>query len=155
MADRVLVDTNILLYAYDRGEPVKQPQAFAILDLLVKRHLGVLTPQVLAEFFVNATKKLDPPLTLQEAYVRIQNYLLAWDVLDLTGLIVLEAARGVREYRMAYWDAQIWAAARLHQVQVVLTEDFNLGAVIEGVRFLNPFADDFDLENWLSSQGDG
>ena len=62
MAGRILVDTNILLYAYDRGESAKQPLALTILDRLVAHDLGALTPQVLAEFFVNATKKLQPPL---------------------------------------------------------------------------------------------
>ncbi|MGQ9645051.1 MAG: hypothetical protein ACUVWO_00750 [Thermodesulfobacteriota bacterium] len=52
MADRVMVDTNILLYAYDLGEPSEQSQALALLDRLAVNGLGVLTPQVLAEFFV-------------------------------------------------------------------------------------------------------
>jgi len=112
--------------------------------------LGVLTPQVLAEFFVNATSKIEPPLTTKQAYDRIQNYLLSWEVLDLTGPIVLEAVRGVRTHKMAYWDAQIWALARLHQIPIIFTEDFNTGAVIEGVRFVNPFARDFDLDDWMS-----
>ena len=77
MADKILVDTNVLLYAYDRGDPVKQPEAIAVLDRLATLRLGVLTPQVLAEFFVNATRKLEPPLSIEEAYDRIQNYLLA------------------------------------------------------------------------------
>ncbi|MBW1702328.1 MAG: PIN domain-containing protein [Deltaproteobacteria bacterium] len=150
MADKIMVDTNVLLYAYDRGEPVKQPQALAVLDNLTKLHLGILTPQVLAEFFVNATRKLEPPLTVEEAYERIENYLLAWEILDLTGSIVLEAVRGVHTYKMAYWDAQIWASARLHQVNVIFSEDFNTGAVIEGIRFVNPFARGFDLKSWIS-----
>lgn len=150
MADKIMVDTNVLLYAYDRGEPMKQPQALAVLDRLTTLHLGILTPQVLAEFFVNATRKLEPPLTVEEAYERIENYLLAWEILDLTGSIVLEAVRGVRTYKMAYWDAQIWASARLHQVNVIFSEDFNTGAVIEGVRFVNPFARGFDLKSWIS-----
>ena len=150
MLDKIMVDTNVLLYAYDRGEPVKQPQALAVLDRLTTLHLGILTPQVLAEFFVNATRKLEPPLTVEEAYERIENYLLAWEILDLTGSIVLEAVRGVRTYKMAYWDAQIWASARLHQVNVIFSEDFNTGAVIEGIRFVNPFARGFDLKSWIS-----
>lgn len=149
MADKILVDTNILLYAYDRGEPVKQPRSLTILDHLAVSRKGVLTPQILAEFFINAIQKLDPPLTPREAYDRIHNYLLAWEVLDMTGSIVLEAARGVQIYRMAYWDAQIWASARLHQVPVVFTEDFNAGAVIEGVRFIDPFSADFDMDAWF------
>ena len=153
MADKILVDTNILLYAYDSGEPIKQSQAAAILDRLVTLRLGVLTPQVLAEFFVNATRKIEPPLTVKQAYNRIQNYLLSWEVLDLTGLIVLEAVRGVRTYKMANWDAQIWALARMHQIPIIFTEDFNVGAVIEGVRFVNPFSQDFNLDGWLSPSG--
>jgi predicted nucleic acid-binding protein len=146
MADKILVDTNVLLYAYDQGEPVKQSQAAAVLDRLASMRLGVLTPQVLAEFFGNATRKLPRPLTLEQAYERIQNYLLSWEILDLSGSIILEAVRGVRTYQMAYWDAQIWASARLHQIPLIFTEDFNVGAVIEGVRFVNPFEEGFNLD---------
>jgi predicted nucleic acid-binding protein len=150
MADRVMVDTNVLLYAYDRGEPVKQPRALAILDRLVAHDLGVLTSQVLAEFFVNATRKLQPPLTIEDAYGRIQNYLLSWEILDITGAIVLEAVRGVRLYQMAYWDAQIWASARMNQIPLVLTEKFGERAIIEGVRFVNPFGSNLNIEVLLS-----
>jgi predicted nucleic acid-binding protein len=150
MADKIMVDTNILLYAYDQGEPMKQPQAFAVLDRLAMLRLGALTPQVLAEFFVNAIRKIEPPMTVEEAYERIQNFLLAWEVLDLTGQIVLEAVRGVRDHKMSYWDAQIWALARLHQIKVIFSENFNVGSVIEGVRFVNPFAENFDLGSWIS-----
>ena len=146
MADKILVDTNILLYAYDQGEPEKQSQAAAVLDHLVTLRLGVLTPQVLAEFFVNATRKLEKPLTEEEVYDRIENYLLSWEILDLSGSIILEAVRGVRTYKMAYWDAQIWASARLHQIPLIFTEDFKGGAVIEGVRFVNPFEEGFNLD---------
>lgn len=148
MVDRIMVDTNVMLYAYDTAEPVKRRQAVAILDRLVTRRAGVLTAQVLAEFLVNATRKIEPPLTVEDARVRIQNYLLSWEVLDITGTIVLEAARGVQSYQMSYWDAQIWATARLNQIPVIFTEDFNTGAAIEGVRFINPFAHDFDVESW-------
>ena len=150
MADKILVDTNILLYAYDRGDLEKQSQSIAVLDGLATLRIGVLTPQILAEFFVNATRKLDPPMTVQEGYERIQNYLLSWEIKDMTGPIVLEAVRGVRMYKMAYWDAQIWATARLHQIPVIFTEDFNIGSVIEGVNFVNPLASDFELVRWLS-----
>jgi predicted nucleic acid-binding protein len=149
MADKILVDTNVLLYAYDRGEPMKQPRALSLLNSLVMHDLGVLTSQVLAEFFVNATRNLQPPLTAKEAHERIQNYLLSWEILDITGAIVLEAIRGVRTHQMAYWDAQIWASARLNQIPVVLSEDFGDGVVIEGVKFVNPFGRNFKMEAWL------
>jgi len=149
MADRIMVDTNILLYAYDRGEPSKQPQALTVLDHLAVNGLGVLTSQVLAEFFVNATRRLKPPLTTEEAYGRIQNYLLSWEILDITGPIVLEAARGVRTYQMAYWDAQIWASAKMNQIRVVFSEDFSERVIIEGISFVSPFGSKFNMETWL------
>lgn len=152
MVDSILVDTNVLLYAYDLSDPAKQRRAMETLDRLANRRIGVLTPQILGEFFVNATRKLDPPLPFPDAYESIQNYLLAWHVLDLTGSIVLEAVRGVQTYRMPYWDAQIWASARLNQIPVVFTEDFATGAVIEDVHFVDPFVEDFDLDAWLPVQ---
>jgi predicted nucleic acid-binding protein len=51
----------------------------------------------------------------------------------------------VHEYHFSFWGAQIWAAARLSQVFVVLSEDFDPGAVIEGVRFVDPFGRDFEF----------
>jgi predicted nucleic acid-binding protein len=63
-------------------------------------------------------------------------------------MIVLEAARGVRDHQLSYYDAQIWASARLNQIPVIFSEDFSNGSVIEGVQFMNPLADDFQLELW-------
>lgn len=110
---------------------------------------------MLAEFFVNATKKLRPPLTLEEAYIRIQNYLLSWEVLDINGAIVLEAIRGARTYQMTYWDAQIWASAKMNQISIVISEDFGDGVMIENVRFANPFGSNFKLEAWLPGSETG
>ena len=140
MNGKVFVDTNILVYAYDRSEVQKQRQAIKILNQLVVTRTGVISTQILAEFFVTVTspRRLPYPLSAVEGYERIQNYLQAWEVVDLTGLVVLEAARGVRDYQFSFWDAQIWATARLNQIPVIYTEDFNLGAVIEGVHFTNP-----------------
>jgi predicted nucleic acid-binding protein len=100
---------------------------------------------VLAEFFVTVTRKIAYPLSLREAEVRIQNLLRAWPVIEVTGLIVLEAARGVREHRFSFWDAQIWAAAKLNQIPVVFSEVFSEGRITEGIRFMNPFTSHFKI----------
>lgn len=149
MNDKVFVDTNVLVYAYDRSEPEKQRRALEVLDRLAVTGAGVISTQVLAEFFVALTRKIPAPLSAVEAHERIKNYLQSWAVIDLTGMIVLEAARGVRDHQFNFWDAQIWATARLNQIPAVFSEDFNDGAVIEGVRFVNPFAEGFDIEGWL------
>lgn len=139
MNGRILVDTNILVYAYDHSEPEKQGQALSILERLVTAKTGVISTQVLAEFFVTVTRKIQLPLSAAQAYERIGNYLRSWTVIEVNGWVVLEAVRGVRDYQFSYWDAQIWATAKLSQISVVYSEDFNVGAVIEGVQFINPF----------------
>lgn len=149
MNDKVLVDTNVLVNAYDRAEPQKQQQAIALLDQLVQHEMGVLTTQILAEFFVTVTRKLAAPLSPADAYTRIEHFLLAWTVYETSGLVVLEAARGVRDHQLSFWDAQIWATARLYQLPVVLSEDFSSGPSLEGVRFVNPFDPAFQLDDWL------
>jgi len=150
MRDRVFVDTNLLVYAYDRSEPEKQRQASRILDRLALAGMGVIDTQIMAEFFVAVTRKISAPLSVAEAYQRIQNYIRSWPVLGISEMVVLEAARGVRDHQFSFWDAQIWAAARLNQIPVVFSEDFNTGSIIEGISFVNPFSADFRFEEWIS-----
>jgi predicted nucleic acid-binding protein len=149
MSARALVDTSVLVYAYDRSEPFRQRQALDLLDRLALTGAGAITTQVLAEFFVTVTRKLTAPLSVADAYVRVENYLRVWTVYELSGLVVLEAARGVRDHQLNFWDAQIWAAARLNQLPVVFSEDFNVGATLEGVHFVNPFDPAFQLADWV------
>ena len=149
MSASIFVDTNVLVYAYDRSEPQKQRQALRVLDRLAVTGVGVISTQVLSEFFVAVTRKIATPLSVDQAYDRVKNYLQSWRLLDLTGMVVLEAVRGVRDHQFNFWDAQIWAVARLNQIAVVFSEDFNVGAVVEGVRFVNPLAEDFQIEEWV------
>jgi predicted nucleic acid-binding protein len=142
MSNKVFVDTNILVYTCDRSEPKKQKQALEVLDRLVSTATGVISTQVLAEFFVavTSTRKFASPMSKVEAYEYVQDYMSAWEVVSITPMIVLEAVRGVCHYQLSLWDAQLWAAARLNQIPVIYSEDFNVGAVLEGVSFINPFS---------------
>lgn len=149
MTDKILIDTNVLVYAYDRSEPVKQQQAFMILSVLASTQTGVISTQILSEFFVTVTRKIKPPLSVADAYARLESYIQSWPVIELSGMVVLEAARGVRDYQFSFWDAQVWAVARLHQIPLILSEDFNTGATIEGVHIENPFAPEFQLADWV------
>ncbi|HHW42811.1 PIN domain-containing protein [Desulfofundulus thermobenzoicus] len=145
MNAKVLVDTNILVYAYDPANSGKQQKSIELLDRLAITRSGALSVQILAEFIVTVTRKIAEPLDYDHVRVSVENYLHSWTVFDLTGLIVLEAIRGVREHKFSYWDAQIWATARLNQVPVVLSEDFPSNSTVEGVSFINPFESDFFL----------
>lgn len=135
-----LIDTNILVYAHDPNQPKEAARAIETLDHMQSTQSGWLSAQCLAEFFVVVTRGKDPLLPIERALRQVDLLSRAFRVLDITSMIMLEAARGVRVHRFSYWDSQIWAAARLNQIPVVLTEDFQDGASIEGVRFVDPFA---------------
>jgi predicted nucleic acid-binding protein len=149
MSVRVMIDTNILVYAYDRSEPAKQEAAVRVLDRLVRLGSGVISPQVLGEFFLAATKKIPAPLTREEAAGRIRRFCQLWPVLELNEMVAWETVRGVLAHRFSYWDAQIWACARMHQAGMVFSEDFHQGTV-DGVRFVNPLTPDFDVDSVFS-----
>jgi predicted nucleic acid-binding protein len=140
-----LVDTNVLVYPYDPADPFKRDRAISVLDGLADTGTGVLTAQVLGEFFVTVTRKIKPPMAVAEAERSVANYARSWRVLTLTADRAVEAARGVRRHGLSYWDSLIWATAKHHGIPHVLSEDFSDGARIEGVRFHNPFASAFDM----------
>jgi predicted nucleic acid-binding protein len=140
-----LVDTNVLAYAYDARDPDRRARAAACLRRLAASRQGALSAQVLGEFFWVATRRLDPPLTAEQAERSVTNYARSWPVYPITSQTVLDAVRGVRQHQFAYWDALIWATAKLNGVLSILTEDQPSSSLIEGVRFINPLEQGFDL----------
>lgn len=145
----ILIDTNVLVYAYDRAEHKRQGQAIDVLDQLQATGKGCLSVQCLAEFFQVTARGRSPILKLDEAATQVELLMRAFPVFNLTQMVVLEAVRGVREHQMPYFDSQIWAVARLNQVPTIFSEDFSNGLVLEGVRFVNPFIPEFVIERWL------
>jgi len=144
----VLADTNLLVYAHDSSDPVKQSTAIRVLAHLHSTGIGRLSSQILAEFFAASTSGRKPLLRAVKAAQQLDNLVLSWIVFDITPLIVLEAVRGVRNHKFSYWDSQLWATARLNQIPTIFTEDFNVGSTIEGVRFISPFSADFQIMDW-------
>ena len=138
-----LVDTNILVYAYDRSEMAKKSKARDVLGWLESNNAGMLSTQILGEFFNTVTRKLFQKLSPAEGYRSVQRYLSTWRVVPVTASIVLEATRGSFEHAMSYWDAQIWATAKMNQIPTVLSEDLQHQRIIEGVQFLNPLVGNF------------
>jgi predicted nucleic acid-binding protein len=144
----ILLDTNVLVYFYDHNSPKKQKQARLVLGQLAALKHGCISAQSLAEFVSVTMRKLKPPFTPVEALAEANLLSASLQVFDLTPQIILEAVRGVRDHQLSYYDAQIWAAARLNQIPIVFSEDFQDGQTIEGVRFANPFLDTFNRDDW-------
>ncbi len=145
MAARYVVDTNLLVYAVDPREPKKRDRAREVLRRVGGAGTAALPAQVLSEFANACLRKLEPRPDSATVQREVERLLLAFPVLPLTGPVVLEALRGVREHRLSYYDAQIWAVARLGQAGVILSEVFNPGVVLDGVSFANPLDLAFDL----------
>ena len=142
---RYLLDANVLVYTLDAREPEKRERAKEVIHRTALAGSAALPVQALSEFSNVCLRKLRPPLAPEEVRLEVERLSMAFPVLPLTAPVVGEALRGVREYSFSYYDAQVWSAARLGQVPSILSEDFNTGAVIEGVRFFDPFDHEFEM----------
>ena len=140
MNDRVLVDTNILVYAYDLDAGLKRIKAAEVLESLWDQGNGVLTTQVIAEFFITITQKVKQRLSLPDAKQIIEDYRNGWTVFSTTPDMVLKVVSGVEQYKLSFWDAMIWASAVINEAPLIYSEDMHHGQIIEGVRLENPFA---------------
>lgn len=139
MTARMLVDTNIVVYAHDPSEESKNRLAIDLLEELRASGAGVLSTQVVMEFVRTVTTKIPDPMGLAAAVSQARFFMAAWPVVPVTRFVVDEALRGAITHRMSLWDAQVWATARMNQIRTVLSEDFAHGTEVEGVRFTNPF----------------
>lgn len=138
MSDPVFVDTNVLVYGRDASEPDKQPVAASWLRRLWEERAGRLSSQVLHEYYVTVTERLDPGLDREAARVDIRS-LLAWRPITLDSGI-LEGAWAVQDrHRLSFWDSLIVSAAQVGGCRYLLTEDLQDGQDLEGVEVVDPF----------------
>jgi predicted nucleic acid-binding protein len=138
MTDKLFVDTNVLIYAHDLDAGAKHKQAAELIRSLWENGSGVLSTQVLQEFYVNVTQKIPKPVPLAAARGIIDAY-RAWQVEVNTVTTVLLASEYQERNRLSFWDSMIVAAAVQGGAAILLTEDLNAGQLIEGVEVRNPF----------------
>ena len=141
---RVAVDTNVFVYRVEPETSGKRTQAEAVVNALQGRL--VVPVQVLAETSRVLLARRRPPLPPSAVRAYLDGIRAFADALvPLTSAIVDEALRGVDAHGLSYYDAQVWAAARSAGASVLLTEDFQDGRTVEGVRFVTPVAVAFTL----------
>lgn len=138
--ERVFIDTNVLIYAYDSQAAEKRDIAGSRLAELWDSGNGVLSVQVLQEFFANATRKLKDPLELAKAREVLSIY-AEWVSLSTGTKEVLRAVDLMRLHRLSFWDGMIVAAAEAAGAVLLLSEDMQHGQIIAGIRIENPFRD--------------
>jgi len=132
------VDTNVLVYAYDRDDPEKHERAVAVLTELWDDRLGVVSTQVLQEFYVTVTRKLSRPLSRTDARA-VVNTMRHWPVQPIDADDIVEASELEQRHRLSFWDALIVTAAKRSGAERLLTEDLQHGRRIAGLVIENPF----------------
>lgn len=129
-------DTNILVYTDDASDIQKQKRASAIFREHFADRTAVLSLQVLQEYFATVTRKLALPADVAQR--RIQVFSLT-KIVRFKAADVISAIELHRLTQISFWDALIIHAARLSGATILYSEDFQHGAVLGGVRVVNPF----------------
>jgi predicted nucleic acid-binding protein len=137
MNDKTFVDTNVLIYAHDVDANEKYQIAKAVLQNLWTSRTGVLSTQVLQEFYVNVTRKIPYPLSKDLARLVVNNYAI-WCA-ETTPAEISAAFRIEDESRIGFWDALIVSSAAKSGATRILSEDLNAGQRIAGILVENPF----------------
>ena len=135
---KTFVDTNILIYAYDVSAGTKHARAAELVTELWKLRMGLVSTQVLQEFYVTVTRKIARPLESSSARQIIAD-LSRWEVMTIEPNTILAAIDLQRDHLLSFWDAMIVTTAANGNAETLFTEDLNHGQVIGGVTVRNPF----------------
>ncbi len=138
MRDRVFFDTNVLVYAHDTGAPEKKERSRSLLFQSMRDNTGVVSPQVLGEFFVTVTQKIKKPISASHAKMEIE-LLSVMATVDLDASLVREAVDCKIQWQLSYWDALIIAAAMRAGCTTIYSEDLSNGRTYGTVTVQNPY----------------
>jgi len=136
LAERVFIDTSILWYADDLDAGDKRKKAQEILHQVYVDGNGVISTQVLQEFFVASTRKLGVPPEIARRKVEL---LARLDVVTIQPTLIVDAIDLHRLHSLSFSDALILRAATASGCRRLLTEDLPSGRTIAGVQIENPF----------------
>ncbi|MGH7483141.1 MAG: PIN domain-containing protein [Longimicrobiales bacterium] len=135
---RSFLDTNVLVYLFDRDAPEKRASARRLIEREVTTGLAVLSTQVLQEFYVVVTRKLADPME-PAAAERAVKELAALPIVQTDTTLVLSGIARSRRDGFSLWDALIIEAALVGGCDRLYTEDLQHGRRVEGLTIENPF----------------
>lgn len=131
-------DTNILVYCFDETDQVKHEVASDLIIQAYKKGNGVISTQVLKEFYVTVTQKVSQKMNLGTAEQAVRDFAL-WRVVETSVSLILRAIKLQRQFRLSFWDSMIVAAAIVSNCSSIASEDLQHDTIIEGIRIKNPF----------------
>ncbi len=133
MNGKTFVDTNVLIYAHDIDAGPKHEIAKGVMREVWSNRAGLLSTQVLQEFYVNVTRKIASPLPKVSA--RYASWCIESTLVDISTAFRIED-----ESQIGFWDALIIASAAKGGATRLISEDLNSGQTVMGVAVENPFA---------------
>ena len=133
------VDTNVLVYAFDKSSSPKKRVAQGLVSELMEEDRLRVSTQVLQELFVTLTRKVKQVCSSAEALAVMED-LAAWPLMVVDYAAIRAAVGLADQAKLSFWDALIVVAAARSGAVVLYTEDLNNGQEILGVRISNPFA---------------
>ena len=134
----LFIDTNILVYAYDRSAGQKHILAVKIMEQCWEQGNGRLSLQVLQEFYVSVTRKIAKPLDPQTARQIVAD-MAHWRLHAPESSNLLQAIDFQQEFRLSFWNAMILQSAVHLGCEQLLTEDLSHGQKYGEVQVINPF----------------
>lgn len=137
-ASRDFLDTNILVYLYDRRDLAKQSRAFDVTSQAIASGSGVISAQVLGEFFNTVTRRIPNPIGVEVAEDAISLF-ATMPVVEVDLALVRRAVTTCARYQISYWDALIIAAAERSGCDRIISEDLNPGQLYHGIAVVSPF----------------
>lgn len=140
MSDKFFVDTNILMYAHDKGSGARHEKSKELVEQLWRDRSGVISTQVLQELAVNLRKKARKPLAPAATRELIADY-MTWQVVVNDGEAILDALDIEKRYRISFWDALIVQAAQSCGVEILYSEDLADRQNYGSVRIVNPLVE--------------
>jgi predicted nucleic acid-binding protein len=136
---RFFLDTNIFVYSFEVNSPRKLEIARSLLREASHHGCGVISYQVIQEFFNVAFRRFPSPMSQDDAFMYFNNIFRPILAVSFSPALLFRAIRIRDERKVSWYDSLIFAAAADTECEVLYSEDFQHGAVIEGVRIENPF----------------
>jgi predicted nucleic acid-binding protein len=140
MRGRFFLDTNVFVYEFDTREPEKSAQAGKLVRKAIATKSGVVSYQVVQEFFSVAFTRFLKPLPVQEAEHYLRTTFAPLLAVHSSPRLFLEAIRIRNVHRLSWYDSLIVSAALEAGCQTLYSEDLQTGRSLEGIKIENPFA---------------
>ncbi|HIJ97971.1 TPA: PIN domain-containing protein [archaeon] len=137
-----LIDTNILVYAYDTAEPQKRLACRKLAQKCWEKEiLSAVLIQNLAEFYSVATKKIERPISKEDAEQIIYEIAASgiWRVLEIKITTLATAINYNKLYGLGIYDSLIAAAMAENAIATIYTENEKDFKKIPGLEVINPF----------------